>query len=85
MPGCERFTNPGDFGLDTGNAHRLPSVRGRPYQAQAPVGWRSAYVNSAPVHRGAEPASGRCALKPQPKGRGTSLALIGSRLQTEHI
>jgi hypothetical protein len=42
------------------------------------VGWRSAYLNSAPVHRGAEPAPGRCALNPQPKGRGASLALIAT-------
>jgi hypothetical protein len=50
--------------------------------------WSASYfagsVRGAPIsilrqYIEAEPASGRCALNPQPKGRGTSLALIGTR------
>jgi putative transposase len=38
---------------------------------------RSANHGSPPVHRGPEPASGRCALSPGPEEPGTSRLLIG--------
>jgi hypothetical protein len=40
------------------------------------VGGRRAAHDSPPVHRGPEPAFGRCALSPQPKGWGTARFLI---------
>jgi hypothetical protein len=57
-----------------------PQEQGAPAVAELfrGVRGRSANHGSPPVHRGPEPAFGRCALSPGPEGPGTSRLLIGN-------
>src|SRR5215475_7739902 len=57
-----------------------PQEQGSPVVAKLFCGVRGrrADYDSPPVHRGPEPAFGRCTLNPGPKGPGTSCFLIAS-------